>query len=243
MKAWHVLAMVLLLSAPTVARADACPAGTPMALHGIALDNARIAVATRRSLSILAVGGSASNWAAAGGDANSYTARLAARLTALLPGVTVQVTRRFAPKPYARSVVGVLPHDLAETQASIVIWGVGGSEAARHADIDSFTATLDRGITTAQAAKADVILMDVLYAPSIARMIDLTPYRDATAATASAHGVALLGRHGLMRDWSDAGALDLDATDPAQRMAVARTLFDCFATILADGIATAVLQK
>ena len=75
------------------------------------------------------------------------------------------------------------------------------------------------------------------------RLIDLTPYRDATAETAAAHGVVMLDRHGLMRDWSETGVFDLDATAPEARMAVARRLYDCFAAILADGIASAVKRK
>jgi len=244
MSAWRVAVLLLLaVTAPLAARAGACPAGTEMVLHDITLDQVRTAITTHRRLSILAVGGSATSGAAAGGDAYSYTTRLAAHLGAALPGVNVNITSRAAIRRSARAMVERLDRDMVETRPDLVIWGVGGLEAGRHVDIDSFTATLDRGITTIQTAKADVILMDVLYAPSIARLIDLTPYRDATAATAAAHGVAMLDRHGLMREWSETGALDLDATAPEARIAVARRLFDCFAAILADGIATAAHRK
>ena len=222
---------------------EACPSAGDMVLHDVRLDNARAAVAGRHRLSILAVGGSATSGAAAGGEAYSYTARLAARLGEALPGTDIRIVSRAAIRRSARAMVERLDRDIAETRPDLVIWGVGGLEAGRHVDIDSFTATLNRGITMALAAKADVILMDVLYAPSIARLIDLTPYRDATAATAADRGVAMLGRHGLMRAWSEAGMLDLDATDADARVGVARRLFDCFAAILADGIASAVRRK
>jgi hypothetical protein len=233
----------LLLALPLAAHAGACPAGTEMVLNGITLPRVQEAVTAGRRLSILAVGGSATSGAAAGGESHAYPARLAERLGEALPGVDVGIASRAAIRRSARAMVQRLDRDLAETKPDLVIWGVGGLEAGRHVDIDTFTDTLQRGIAAVQAAKADLILMDVMYAPSIARLIDLTPYRDATAATASAHDVPMLDRHGLMRDWSEAGAIDLDATSPEARTAVARRLFDCFAAILADGIISAVQRK
>ena len=222
------------------AEAPGCAGPGDMVLHDMALPHARAAVAAGRALSILAVGGSTTAGTAAGGGEHSYTARLAARLAATLPGVNVRIATSAMAHRSARVMADQLDADIAASRPDIVIWGVGGLEAGRHQLIERFAGTLARGIDKAGAAGADVILMDVLYAPSIARVVDLTTYRDATATTAQAHGAMVLDRHDLMRRWSEAGVVDLDATDPGVRIGVARKLFDCFAAILADGITAAV---
>jgi hypothetical protein len=140
----------------------------------------------------------------------------------------------------ASNSVRHLDADLAQTGAKLVIWGAGGIEAAYGVDIDRMAAELDRGVAKIRAAGADVILMDVQYAPSIARVIDLAPYRDVVRRVAAEDDVPLLDRYELMLEWSNDGVLDFDVTDPEARVAVARRLFDCMAEALADGIVPAV---
>lgn len=226
--------------AARAAEAPGCTGSADMVMRDIVLPRARTAVAAGKGLSILAVGGSTTAGTAAGAAEHSYTARLAARLAATLPGVDVRIATSAMAHRSARVMADQLDADIAASRPDIVIWGVGGLEAGRHQPIERFAGTLARGIDKAGAAGADVILMDVLYAPSIARVVDLTTYRDATATTAQAHGAMVLDRHDLMRRWSEAGVVDLDATDPGVRIGVARKLFDCFAAILADGITAAV---
>lgn len=43
-----------------------------------------------------------------------------------------------------------------------------------------------------------------------------------------------------MRSWHAGGLVNLDATDPAEQVAVARKVFDCMAEVLANRIADAV---
>ena len=230
-------------AAANAATLTACPKGTEAALHDVALPRVRAAALQQRRLAILAVGGSATSGAAAGDAAHSYPARLAARLSAGLPDTQVTMTVRAVNRSSAHAMVERLDADLADSRPSLVIWGVGGLEAGRHVDLDRFTRTLQRGIAKAHQAGADVIIMDLLYAPSLARLADLTTYRDATLTVATGLGVHVLNRHDLMRQWHDDGQIDLDAIAPAARLAVAAQLFDCFAAILADGIVAAVRRE
>jgi hypothetical protein len=83
-------------------------------------------------------------------------------------------------------------------------------------------------------------MMDLQYAPSIARVVNLAPYREVVMRVGQDADVPVLDRYDLMRDWSDDGVLDFDATAPKARLDVARRLFDCISAALADGIAQAV---
>jgi hypothetical protein len=236
-----ILIGLLIAAVPAVAtQPDACPVRPELALADMALPQSAAAVATEKRLSILTLGGAATAGKTAGGDAYTYPARLQARLRAALPGIDVSVTPSAAVHRSALEMLQRLDRDLSDTSPNLVIWAAGGVEAAGHVLVDEFADTLDRGIDKTTAAGTDMILVDVLYAPSIARVVDLMPYRDATLATGAARGVPVLDRYQLMQDWNDSGELAFDTTDPKERVQVARKLFDCLAAVLADSIAAAV---
>lgn len=235
-----VLGLLIAAIPAVAAQPEGCPVRPELALSDIILPQSAAAVATRKRLAILALGGAVTTGKTANGEAYTYPARLQARLRAALPGIEVSVTSRAAVHRSALEMLQRLDGDLADTHPDLVVWAAGGMEAGSHVLVDEFAATLDLGIDKTTAAGADMVLVDVLYAPSIARVVDLMPYRNATLATGAAHGIAVLDRYELMQDWNDSGQLALDSTDPNERVQVARKLFDCLAAVLSDSIAAAV---
>jgi hypothetical protein len=236
--AWGLLA-ICLAGGPAWAAPEACPVPPELALDDIALPAARVAVATG-GLVVMTMGGGASAGLAARGAGFTLSARLAARLRAGLPGVAISVISRAALRQTTANAERHLSDDLAQTGAKLVIWGAGGIEAGYGMDAERMAGELDQGIAKIRAAGADVILMDVQYAPSIARVIDLEPYRDTVRRVAAEDDVPLLDRYALMLEWSQDGVLDFDVTDPDARVQVARRLFDCLAAAIADGVIAAV---
>jgi hypothetical protein len=222
------------------AQASACPVPESAALGEIALPWARAGVVQRGALVVLVLGASASVGDAAHGAAFTTSARLQHRLRAALPGVDVRVVTRAAPHRTARMTLQELPADLAEVHPTLVIWHAGAIEAGLGTNLDSLAASLEQGIERIRAAKADVILVDLQYAPSIARIVDLEPYHDALLRIGASNDVPVLDRYALMQAWSESGLLDLDVTTPAAREEVARRVFDCMAAALVPSIVAAV---
>ena len=210
------------------------------ALHDIDLPHARAEVAARHHLDILVLGGGEMVGKAAEDESWTVPARLQARLQQALQGVQVRVVTRAAPHRTARASLHDLDADLSDLKPQLVIWSAGSSEAGRGSEVDTLADSLQAGIAQIREAGADVLLVDLQYAPSIARIVDLEPYRDAILRVGEAEGVPVLDRYELMRAWSTDGLLDLDAREPAARVQVARTLFDCVAAALSDPIAAAV---
>ena len=238
-------ALALLLFACTAmpaaaAGAPACPAVGDLALGEIELPSSRAEIVAQKRLVVLAVGGSSTAGIAAGGNAFTLPARLQARLQAVLPGIAVSIVNKGVPGRPTQAIAADMAGAVAATGAKLVIWGAGGADAAAHGDLAGFTDSLQAGIEAAHKAGADILLIDPQYAPSIARIVDVTPYRDAMQGAADAAGVARLRRYDLMRSWSEAGDLDLDASGDGERVAVARRLYDCLADVLATGIAAAL---
>ena len=229
---------------PSPARAadatEACPVPPEFALADLKLPAAKAEVAAHKRLAILVIGGAASAGTPAHGPGFTYPTRLETHLRDKLPDVEISLAMRAAARRTAHVTVDRLAVDLEEAAPQLVIWGAGAMEAGQRTDIQLLARELDAGIAKVAAAHADLVLMDIQYAPNIARRVDLTPYRDITLSTGTAHGVEVFDRYELMRWWNEDGTLNLDATDAKERLVVTRRLFDCLAETLASAIAAAV---
>jgi lysophospholipase L1-like esterase len=224
---------------PVEAVETRCPVPEALALRDLSLPNVQAAVAKARKLVVLTLGGSGTEGRIAGTADATYPARLQTGLLAALPGVAVQVVNLGGVGHGAAQVLLDLPEAVHTTSANLVIWASGATDAARGTDVDGYIATLQTGIEEIHRAGADVILMDLPYAPSIARILNTTPYRDAVYGTALSNSVPVLRRYDLMQQWNDDHVMNVDSTDPLERRAVAQHLFKCIAAILTPAIAEA----
>ena len=235
------LAIWLLAFAAPAVRADelACSVPDGLAFGGFSLPRSKSQVMADKPLVVLAIGGASMGGLAAGGRAYSVPMRLETRLQEALPGHDIAVASR-AIEGGAHEVADQMAASIRGTGASLVIWETGSRAAVAGDDPEMFGTSLESGIDAAQHAKADIILMDLQYAPSIARVMNLTRYIDVIRGAAEMEGIPLLHRFDLMHAWSDSGELDLDAENAAERVKVARKLYDCLAVTLATGIAGAL---
>jgi hypothetical protein len=189
---------------------------------------------------MMVLGGAATLGAPAHGNEFTYQSRLAARLSAEFPGLKVNVVVRAVSLQPDADVQKKLDADLAAARPALVIWGPGASAAGRGDDLDTFIGDVSDTVGKIRSAGADLILMTLQYAPSVARVVNLYPYRGAVLRVGDEAAVPVLDRYELMRFWSDNDFLDLDATEADERVKVARKLYDCMAEVLAEGIAGAV---
>jgi hypothetical protein len=232
-----LLAMVFGLGGPIWAAS--CPIPDAFVIPDDGLPATKDAIA-KRTLTILVLGGAATLGAPAQGAEFTYPSRIAARLRDALPGVTIKIVV-LAVNRQSEADLGVkLDSDLAAAKPALVIWGPGASAAGRGDDLDTFIGDVTVTVDRIRAAGADLILMTLQYAPSVARVINLFPYRVAVLRAGDMAGVPVMDRYQLMRFWSDNNFLDLDATEPGDRVQVARKLYDCMAEILTGGILDAV---
>jgi hypothetical protein len=237
------VALLLLLASLGLARADApaCKVPDDLALTSLALPSAKYAVTTRKSLTILTVGGSSTAGAVAKGEEFTYPSRLGAHLRTRFPGLRVDIINRGQQSGSTRARVDRLGIDLRETHPDLVIWAPGSTEAGMSEDPDQFINSLQEGVASIHTAEADLIMIDLQWAPSLARVINLAQYNNAISGVAANEDIAVLRRSELMRRWNENGTLRFDgAAPPAKRLADIRMLFDCIAGALASGIAGAV---
>ncbi len=229
----------LSLAAGLPARAATCPVPDPFEIPHGGLPATQAGVAIGR-LTILTLGGAATLGAAARGAEFTYPARLEARLRAALPKVEIKTVIGAATRPTVADTLTRLDADLAAVRPGLVIWGPGGSAAARGDDLESFNTMLAEVIRRVRLAGADLVMMTLQFAPSVVRVMNPYPYRMAVIRSGDMAGVPVLDRYELMHFWSGSGFMNLDATDAEDRVRVARRLYDCMAEILTEGIVNAV---
>jgi hypothetical protein len=233
---------IWLLTVPSPAWSEEIACSTPDGLKftGFALPQSRTKFADGRRFVVLVIGGSSMGGTAAGGKAYALPARLEARLRTSFPGREIDVIGRDIDRGDTRVAAGKMAASVQDTDAKLVVWETGSSAAASGNDIEMFGTNLESGINAAKGAKADIIVMDLQYAPSIARVMNQAPYSDVIRGVAEMADIPMFPRSALMRAWSDSGELDMDTDSPPERVKVARKLYDCLAGMLANGIAGAL---
>ena len=235
-------AIWLLATAATPGLAHDIPCTIPdgLAFGDFPLPESRAQISEGKRLVVLVVGGASITSTAAGGRAYSLPARLEARLHVDLPGQHITVVSRDIQGGDTRIAANRMAANIRETGAKLVVWATGAGAAAFGDDLEMFGTNLEFGINAAKNAKADIILMDLQYAPSIARVMNQTPYSYTIRGSAEMADIPMLPRYELMRAWSYSGELDFDTDSTTERLKVARKLYDCLAAILAGGIVGAL---
>jgi len=237
---WAILPLMAgMLGGGWTVQAASCPTPDEFVVAADALPATKAAIG-RRALTVLTLGGAATLGAPAQGSDYTYPSRLKARLTEALPGVSINVIVLAIPRESAADLALKLDAQLANANPALVIWGPGASAAGRGDDLDTFIGDVARVVGKIQSNGSDLILMTLQYAPSVARVINLPPYRSAVLQAGEMASVPVLDRYELMRFWSDTDFLDLDATAAGTRVLVARKLYDCMAEILSKAIVDAV---
>lgn len=220
---------------------DAVPVPDGFAFACEHLDLARKAIG-RGALSLMTIGGRPAGTEAGGSrpPPPSYARSLLARLSAALPTVTIRLDILAIARTEIPEFERQLTPGLARFRPDLVVWGPGGTAAARGDDLVSFHEQLRGTIHAVRGAGADLILMTPQFAPVLARLTNLPPYRTAVLQEAEDAGIPVLDRYELMRFWSENQDLDLDATQPEAQLAVAIKVHDWIARLLTEGIVRAV---
>jgi acyl-CoA thioesterase I len=176
---------------------------TPPALAGIgaALGRAAAQITRDRRLTIVALGSSSTSGVGASAPARSYPSRLEADLRRLLPTVAVRVVNRGIGGEEVPQMLARLDRDVLPLHPDLVIWQLGTNAVLHHYDPQGEAPLIARGIARLERHDADVVLMDLQYAP---RVVALPAYRAMerviAAAAARAH-VGLFRRFQIMQAW------------------------------------------
>ncbi|MGY3442837.1 SGNH/GDSL hydrolase family protein [Bradyrhizobium sp. USDA 4473] len=221
---------------------------TPPELTSLGQPLPRLAEALRSTgdVSIVAIG-SSSTFGEGASPGNGYVDRLAAALAGRFPGRKINmhnagVNGDEAPNEAARFKKEVISFD-----PSLVIWQVGTNAAWKDYFLDDVGAAIIRGIDHLSGTNADLVLMDLQYAPALLQK-DETP----TATTqdmlriietiATKRDVALFRRFDIMRYWHINRGIPIDqmiSNFDGNWLHQNDWSYNCLAQALCDGLTEA----
>src|SRR5438132_5454562 len=180
---------------------SACAA--PPALIRIvpALARAAARIEQTKALTIVAVGSSSTQGTGASAASFSYPSRLEADLKVHLPGVEIRVINRGKGGEDAAEELERLGRDVIAEHPDLVIWQVGSNAVLRRDDLEMDEVLLRRGVALLKASGADVVLMDLQYAPRILERRATAAMEQLIVEIAQPAGVGLFRRFAVMQHW------------------------------------------
>jgi acyl-CoA thioesterase-1 len=183
----------------------ACATPPPLLSLEPTLNYVAAKLAKRGKLTILAMGSSSTEGVGASSPDTTYPSRLEAELRRRFPDINIRVINRGKGGEDAPDELVRLERDVIADDPDLVIWQVGTNAALRRLDPAIERDVLRRGIAVIKDSAADVVLMDLQYAPDVLASPAAATMEKLIAEVAERSRVGLFRRFEIMRHWlSDA---------------------------------------
>jgi lysophospholipase L1-like esterase len=193
-------------------------------------------------LTIVAIGSSSTAGAGASSADASYPSQLAADLRARFPGHDITVLNRGVNGEETDNMMARFAKDVVAENPQLVIWQVGTNSVLRDRSLEQHAALLHQGIAELKAINADVVLMDLQYAPAVLAKSETADMVEQIALAAKTENVDLFERFAIMRDWSEVQHLSFDAFVAPDRLHMNDWGYGCVAKLLSGAIAEAATR-
>jgi acyl-CoA thioesterase I len=226
-------------AAPVMPAPVACRAPAQMSRLDHPLMHTARRLATGESLVIVAIGSSSTAGAGASSPAASYPSRLAVELKKLFPGHEITVLNRGVNGEETHDMMARFANGVIAEHPQLVLWQVGTNSVLRDHPLDTHAVELREGIEQLKAIGADVVLIDLQYAPKVLAKSETTGMEDQIALEAKDENVDLFHRFGVMRDWHEAQHDSFDVFVSPDGLHMNDWGYACWAKLLATAIANA----
>ncbi len=217
---------------------DRCAAPAEIALLGADLPRTAERLRRGQALTIVTLGSSSTAGAGATRPELSYPSRLAALLKQRLPGMPIRVVNRGVGGETARDMAARLDRDVLAEKPDLVIWQIGTNSVLHDEDPLDEAEVVRQGIARLREAGADILLMDLQYAPAVLAHPRYRGMLQVIAAVARSEQVPVFHRFALMRHWAEDGEMALPVMLSVDRLHMTDASYDCLAQALADLLVT-----
>jgi lysophospholipase L1-like esterase len=189
-----------------------------------------------KALTIVAVGSSSTLGVGASAPSFSYPSRLEADLRDHLPGVEIHVINRGKGGEDAAEELERLGRDVIAEHPDLVVWQVGTNAVLRRDDLEMDEVLLRRGVSLLKQSGADVVLMDMQYAPRVVERRSYAAMEQLIAEIAHHTGVGLFRRFAVMQHWHAARQPESPPMIGADRLHMTDVGYGCLAAELAKAL-------
>lgn len=229
------------LSIGTARALPTCQSDQALQPPGRELPHMAAALRDGRRLDILAVG-PATMLGPRLKPAASFPARTVQMLREARPGSDIRLVTQAERGASAAELLTILRRQIVANPSALILWQAGTADAARGGSPAEFETILHEGVTTAQAAGSDIVLIDPPFSRLLSSRADPARYNAAFLEAASVPGAAVFSRYSLTRQWVDSGELDLEQAASGDRGATLARLHECLAHALAQALLAAALS-
>ena len=228
-------------NAQAVAQAPAPECRAPADITRLTTPLSRTAkkLASGDPLKIVAIGSSSTAGAGATSPANSYPSRLAVELATLFPKQQINVINRGVNGEEARDMLARFDANVIAEKPDLVIWQVGTNAVLRDQPLMPAGGLMHAGLAKLKAIGADVILLDLQFAPKVLAKTDADGMVDLIGATAKKENVGLFQRFAVMRYWRQVSKIPYDKFLSPDELHMNDWSYGCIAKLLAGSIADA----
>ena len=232
-------------SAQEAAKAAAADCGAPADITRLAAPLSRTAkhLAAGEPVKIVAIGSSSTAGAGASSPANSYPSRLAVELAALFPKPQITVVNRGVNGEEARDMLARFDANVIAEKPDLVIWQVGTNAVLRDHPLAPAGSLMHEGLSRLKAIGADVILVDLQFAPKVLAKVDADEMVDLIGVTAKQENVGLFRRFAVMRHWRQVARIPYEKFLSPDELHMNDWSYGCIAKLLAGSIAETVSRS
>lgn len=193
-------------------------------------------IARGKSITVVAIGSSSTAGAGATDPARSYPGVLETTLGVRLRGMQVRVINKGLNGDIDRSMVARFETDVFVHKPHLVIWQVGANAVLRENGVAGYEPVIRDGVRRLKARGADVVLMDLQYAPRMLREPDYPDMEDMLARIASDERVGLFHRFRIMRSWIESGRMTNDEMLSPDGLHLNDLSYGCIGRLIAQSI-------
>jgi lysophospholipase L1-like esterase len=250
----EVLAVHAGIAAPPSAvrsSAPALPQHIPAPVCNLPSDFARLnyplvhtarRIASGEPLKIVAIGSSSTAGAGASSPAMNYPSRLAVELKERLPAIATTVLNQGVNGEETNDMVARFVTDVDAEHPDLVLWQVGTNSVLRGYPLSRHAALLHEGIARLKSIGADVVLIDMQYAPQVITKPATDAMEDQIALAAKEDSVNLFRRFALMRNWREVQHAAFNQFVAPDNLHMNDWSYGCIAKLLATGIVEAATR-
>jgi lysophospholipase L1-like esterase len=195
-----------------------------------------------KPLVVVAIGSSSTAGARASSPAASYPARLAVELRARFPGRDITVFNRGVNGEVTEDMLARFATDVIAAHPQLVLWQVGTNSVLRDNPLSEHGVELHQGIEQLKAMGADVVLIDLQYAPAVLAKSETPAMVEQIALTAKEDNIDLFHRFAVMRDWHDTQHLGFDVFVAPDQLHMNDWGYACWAKLMGAAIAEAATR-
>ena len=229
-------------AAPSQAPGFACSAPAEFTRLNYPLRHTARRLASGEPLTIVAIGSSSTAGAGASSPAASYPSRLAVELKQRFPTRDITVLNRGVNGETTEQMMARFATGVIAAHPDLVLWQVGTNSVLRDRPLRSHSVLLHEGITQLKEAGADVVLIDMQFAPRVLAKPETDGMEDQIAVAAKDESVDLFRRFAVMRNWHDVQHIPFDAFVAPDALHMNDWGYGCVAKLLAAGIADAATR-